>query len=71
MSAESKQAETIKNDVTDYSVATYTQIACCAIGNYTSPLMRQSLRDKLEREREERKQRQQKSFSLSFRNLFG
>jgi hypothetical protein len=49
---------------------TYTQVGSCALGKGTVEVRRQSLRAKLEREREERQQRIRNSFTASLRNLF-
>jgi hypothetical protein len=57
------------NDETNLNI-TYTQIASCGVGRPTTEVRRQSLRAKLEREREMRAQRQQHSFVDTLRNLF-
>ena len=57
-------------DATDNSLMrTYTQIASCAVGDGFVERRRQSLRAKLEREKYEREQQLQGSFTKSFRNL--
>ena len=50
---------------------TYTQIACCVIGAEYIEHRRQSLRAKLERDQFERAKYRQRSFTNTFRNLFG
>jgi len=50
---------------------TYTQIASCIVGDDSSEVRRQSLRAKLEREQQERRQRAKNSFSATLRSLFG
>ena len=71
MMDDSKEIEVSQSDEAEKDLITYTQIACSALGNYTSAPERISLRARLEREREENEQRQQKSFGNTFRNLFG
>ena len=71
MTVETRPQEQNPQDITDISQVGCTRVASCAIGNYTSPLMQQNLRAKLERERRELEKRQQISFSSSFRDLFG
>jgi hypothetical protein len=71
MSAEPMEVDKPQEEDTGSEDVSYTQVACSAIGNYTSPMMRQSLRIKLEREREERRQRCKASVVGSFRKLFG
>jgi len=58
-------------EATDSDLISYTQVACCAVDNYTTRAQRLSLRARLEREREEREQRRQASFISTFRNLLG
>ncbi len=58
-------------EVTDSDLISYTQVACCAVENYTTRAQRLSLRARLEREREEREERRQLSFINTFRNLLG
>jgi len=58
-------------EATDSDPVSYTQVASCAVDNYTSKPQRLSLRALLEREREERERRRQASFINTFRNLFG
>jgi hypothetical protein len=61
-----------QSDNTDTNLTiTFTQIACCVVGAEFIEHRRQSLRAKLERERFERADRRQQSFSNTFRNLFG
>ena len=50
--------------------STYTQIGCCAVGDYTSKPMRLSLRARLEQEREERKQQRNTAIGKGIRKLF-
>ena len=66
-----------KTDSTDTSLPiTYTQVACCAIGNDRAEhrdrieRRRQTLRAKLEREAYERQKQIQNSFIQTFRNIF-
>jgi hypothetical protein len=60
-----------QGDSTDTNLAiTYTQIASCIVGKKHDDHRRQSLRARLERESRERKQRIQKSFITTLRNLF-
>ena len=49
---------------------TYTQIASCAVPNYTREPMRLSLRAKLEREREQRELERNNGIVNKLRNLF-
>jgi hypothetical protein len=49
---------------------TYTQIASCVVGNNRGDARRQSLRARLERERDQRRQQLQNSFINTLRNLF-
>jgi hypothetical protein len=58
-------------EATESDLITYTQVACCAVKDYTTRPQRLSLRARLEREREERQQRRQASFINTFRKLFG
>ena len=61
-----------QSDNTDTNLSiTFTQIACCVVGAEFIEHRRQSLRAKLERERYEREDLRQHSFSNTFRNLFG
>ena len=72
MSKISNNGELNQSDNTDTNLSTtFTQIACCVAGAEFIEHRRQSLRAKLERERFERKNRRQQSFSNSIRNLFG
>jgi hypothetical protein len=61
-----------QSDNTDTNLSlTFTQIASCVVGAEYIEHRRQSLRAKLERERYERANLRQQSFSNTFRNLFG
>ena len=71
MSTENMDTEKPQEDINTEEDISYTQVACSAIGGYTSPMMRQSLRVKLEREKEAQRQQRSKSVIGSFRNLFG
>jgi len=72
MSNATDHDESSHSDNTDTNLtSTYTQIASCAVDPGFTKRRRQGLRAKLGRERFERKQRQQKSFVNTFRNLFG
>jgi len=72
MSNETGHNKSDQSENTDTNLTvTYTQIASCAVDPGFTERRRQGLRAKLERERFERKQRQQKSFGNTFRNLFG
>jgi len=56
--------------VDDTLTRTYTQIVSCVVGKNVIERRRQSLRARLEREKQERDQELQKSFASTFRNLF-
>ncbi len=57
-------------DTTDSSLSkTYTQVASCAFGNSKVERRRQSMRARLERERNEHQQKQEQSFVNTFRNF--
>ncbi len=47
----------------------FTLVASCAVGDRGHDCIRISLREKLEREKRERHQDLEKTFTLSFRNL--
>jgi hypothetical protein len=65
--AELDRIDIMESDLT----ITFTQIASCIVGAEFIEHRRLSLRAKLERERYEREQLRQHSFSHTFRNLFG
>jgi hypothetical protein len=61
-----------QGDSTDTNLSlTFTQIASCVVGAEFIEHRRQSLRAKLEREHYEHAKHRQKSFTNTFRNLFG
>jgi hypothetical protein len=60
-----------QSDNTDTNLnLTYTQIASCVVGAEFIEHRRQSLRAKIERERYQREELRQQSFSNIIRNLF-
>jgi hypothetical protein len=69
MSKDTNECEVAPGDDTNMTV-TYTQIASCAVPNYTSVPMRLSLRAKLERERELRELERKDNLVNRLRNLF-
>ncbi|MDJ0776917.1 MAG: hypothetical protein QNJ85_03570 [Gammaproteobacteria bacterium] len=62
-----------ESDITDATggktITDFTQVASCAVGDRGHERIRISLREKLEQEKNERRQELEKTFTQSFRNL--
>lgn len=69
MSETTQDKAKLPSDDTNVTV-TYTQIASCAVPNYTTAPMRHSLRAKLENEREQRELERNNNFFSRLRRLF-
>ncbi len=61
------------SDITDATggktITDFTQVASCAVGDRGYETARISLRDKLEREKKDRRRELERTFTQSFRNL--
>jgi len=67
---DSKRCGNSRPDDTDYDLITNTRFVSCAVGNQNSTPKRLSLRARLEREREQRRQLRRVSLFANLRNLF-